>query len=565
MSRKTTAALVAAMGINFALAGGALMLANLNKPVAYGGAGDLAGSYGDTSRIAGVKADAELGDLIVPLKAAQQGGNLRIGFQCAKKLPGGREVHEGTWDQIGGAVLYRPEPAELRAIEAVFDTRSLRTDAQGLTTTVTAKEKWFDIDNHPIATFTCDTVRPVDAATSSHTHDLVGTFTLNGIARPITIPAALAFAGQSLTIDAEFTILRSDYGVAKRESSIAGSVGGVVSEVEDAVQLSVRVTASPDPAAVISELAKTLELQQEELRLAKAERQRLLGLDRQIELLQDKVTNLASQSIRQGPAVDVDALPKVYTDFAEGNDGPVPFGMVLVQGDANKDIDPFYMATHEVTWGMFARWMYCTDLEQAGVSPHEIAKLILAGRRPSPLYEDPAQFVEVNKRNNPAMSMSLLTAKSYCEWLSEKTGRRYRLPTIGEWRHAMRQGGGLPEDLDPYVWHEGNVKFSSLGREVNAPAGSKKPNAIGIHDMFGSVAEWVIGTGADRVIVGGSFITPEDEISETWQMIEDQSVWNETYPQLPISRFWYSDVYFTGIRLVCEPASVTANPPKAGE
>ena len=190
MSRKTTAALVAALGINFAMAGGAMMLANLNKPTEFDIEAAFASGPGDLATVADVAVDTEAGDLAIPLKAAQLGGNTRVTFSCGKDTGAGtREVHEGTWDQISGGILYRPEEQALLAVEAKFDTRSLRTDAQGLTNTVTVNEKWFDIDNHPVATFKCEQVQPVDAATTSHTHDLIGTFTLNGVTKPITIPA----------------------------------------------------------------------------------------------------------------------------------------------------------------------------------------------------------------------------------------------------------------------------------------------------------------------------------------------------------------------------------------
>ncbi|MEM6258195.1 MAG: YceI family protein [Planctomycetota bacterium] len=560
MSRKTTAALIAALGINFALAGGALMLANLNKPTEFDMDAMFDSAPVDLKEVAGKPVDLAGGDLVVPLKAAQLGGNTRITFSCAKLIPSGRDVHEGTWDQISGAVLYEPENQKLIAVEATFDTRSLRTDTQALTTTVTAKEKWFDIDNHPTARFSADTIQINNAASSPSTHDLIGTFTLNGITKPITIPAKLSFSGQSLVIDAEFTILRSDYDVDKRESSLAGSVGGIVSEVEDEVVLAVRVTASPDPNIVIAELAQQVELQQEQLRVAGIERQQLKGLARQIELLQEEISRLNAAPRPQ--TTDPSELPVVFTDYADGNDGPYPFDMVLVPGDIEKGIAPFYMASHEVTWGMFRKWMYSTDLENEGVPAAEIAKLIEEGLRPSPLYAEPFELIQVEDPDNPAIAMSMLTAKSYCRWLSEITGRTYRLPTIDEWRHAMKLGGGLPSDLDAYAWYEENLETDFLGKPLTGRVGSKKPNKLGLYDLFGNACEWVTGTGVDRVVVGGHYFLPKDRFSADWQAVEDIELWNEKHPQLPKGRFWISDFHFTGIRLICEPASVAANPPK---
>ncbi len=560
MSRKTTAALVAALGINFAIAGGALLLANLNKPVEYNADESLANSYSDIKQVAGRSVDAGAGDLAVALKAAQQGGNTRVTFTCGKDMgPAGREEHEGTWDQIAGAVLYRPEGQTLVALEAVFDTRSLRTDAPGLTNTVTAKEKWFDIDNHPTATFTSDTIKPADAATPSHTHDLVGKFTLNGITKPLTIPAKLSFSGQSLTLDASFTILRSDYKVEKRESSVAGSLGSVVSKVDDEVKLTVRVNASPDPLAVLSELAQVVEAQQERLRIADVERKRLEGMVRRIELLEEATDRLAnSGAVNKSVQVDEDAFPKKFTDAVPIIGGEAPFEMVLVPGDSNAGVGPFYMSQNEVRWKMLRNWM-----EGYGLSAEESSQLINDGFHPSVVFGEPSMIIQVSEAENPAMAMSLRTAQAYCKWVSEKTGRRYRLPTIQEWQHALKLGGGVPADIDEYAWHAGNSpKRENDDLQITSRAGSRKPNAIGLHDMLGGVAEWVTNTGEQRIVVGGSIFTPREELTADWRKIEDVEVWSASYPQFPKSRYWYSDFYVTGIRLVCEPASVVANPPK---
>jgi len=559
MSRKRTAALVAVLGINFALAGGAIMLANLNKPLAYDGSLDAYPSNSQSDAVAGVMADPASGDLRVTLKAAQQGGNTRVSFTCGKSTPAGREVHEGTWDQIAGAVLYRPESGQLLAVEAVFDTRSLRTDAQGLTNTVTAKEKWFDIDNHPGATFTCSSVTPADAATPSHTHDLTGTFTLNGISHGLTIPARLSFAGQGITIDASFTILRSEYKVQKRENSIAGSLGGVVSKVEDEVELTVRVNASPDPTAALADLAQLLEEQKEQLRIASVEIGRLKGLEGRISRAEDEMQRLAQLRVTSVPAVEINKLPSRFTDKVPSYE-QVPIDMVLIPGDPAKGIEPFYICTTEVTWGMLDKWMYVGDLD--GQPRPVVTKLIDEGLRPTPLFEEPAQFVEVKRKNKPAVAMAMLTAKSYCKWLSEQTGRTYRLPTLQEWMHVAELGGGRPTDLDAYAWHLGNAEPNEKDKPISGTVASKLPNKLGIYDMFGNAAEWVTGTGEDEVVVGGSFQTPAEEITLEWRSVASLDVWSANYPQFPKSRFWYSDFYCAGIRLICEPASVAANPPK---
>ena len=561
MSRKTTAALIAALGINFTLAGGALMLANLNKSIAFDVDTAFASDRSEIDMVAGLAVNPEAGDLALPLMAAQQGGNTRVAFTCGKDTGGGtREVHDGTWDQIAGGILYRPDEQALIAIEAKFDTRSLRTDAQGLTTTVTVKEQWFDIDNHPVATFICDQVVVADIATPSYTHDLIGTFTLNGISKPMTIPAKLTFSGQSMTLDASFTIFRSDFAVEKRSSSVAGALGGIVTTVDDEVAMTVRVTASPDPTAMISELAERLEMQRDELAMARKDIALLQGLGKRIELLEQTTDDLARSGITNRAAVDISKLPKAFSDRALGYDKDYPFKMLLVPGDPAKGIAPIYMAEHEVTWGMFDRWMQAGDLD--GQSENIVAELREVGLRPTPLYGDPTQTVQYNQKDNPVMGVSRLTAIAFCKWLTEQTGRQYRLPTVDEWQHTLQLGGGVPADLDRVAWHRGNSPQDELSLvEQTSPVKSKVPNTLGVYDMLGSVAEWVTGTGTDRVVVGGSIFTPPDEVAADWRAVEDLEVWSESYPNYPKSRYWYSDFYVTGIRLVCEPASVAANPP----
>src|SRR5262249_10651324 len=64
--------------------------------------------------------------------------------------------------------------------------------------------------------------------------------------------------------------------------------------------------------------------------------------------------------------------------------------------------------------------------------------------------ETPASFFDeqFNHPNQPVSSVSWFDAKAYCEWLAERTGKRYRLPTEAEWERAAR--GGMEGNL--YTW-----------------------------------------------------------------------------------------------------------------
>jgi formylglycine-generating enzyme required for sulfatase activity len=109
-------------------------------------------------------------------------------------------------------------------------------------------------------------------------------------------------------------------------------------------------------------------------------------------------------------------------------------------------------------------------------------------------------FRQTNR--HPAVNVSWHDAKAFCNWLSKREGRRYRLPTEREWRLACEDE---PEKIIPGA---GNFCDESFGRRfgsgydaawlrgyddghaVTAPAGSYSPSRDGLHDLRGNVWEW---------------------------------------------------------------------------
>jgi formylglycine-generating enzyme required for sulfatase activity len=110
----------------------------------------------------------------------------------------------------------------------------------------------------------------------------------------------------------------------------------------------------------------------------------------------------------------------------------------------------------------------------------------------------------------PVVHVSWHDAKAYVKWLSEVTGKRYRLPTEAEFEYALRAGtvslywwGDAEPDL-PVENLTGLEDRSASGRQWSAgfrrygdgywgpaPGARFPPNPLGLHDMAGNVSEWV--------------------------------------------------------------------------
>ena len=108
-----------------------------------------------------------------------------------------------------------------------------------------------------------------------------------------------------------------------------------------------------------------------------------------------------------------------------------------------------------------------------------------------PLRMDPHHW---GNSRHPVFNVMWHCANDYAAWLSEQTGKRYRLPTEAEWEYAARAGS-----TTAYFWGNdigrnlANCSFDFCGDrwEATAPVGSFPANAWGLHDMHGNVYEWV--------------------------------------------------------------------------
>ncbi len=101
--------------------------------------------------------------------------------------------------------------------------------------------------------------------------------------------------------------------------------------------------------------------------------------------------------------------------------------------------------------------------------------------------------------NRPVESVSWDDAVEFCKKLSQKTGKKYRLPSEAEWEYACRAGTTTPfyfgESITPeLVNYDGSYPYASASkgqdRSQTTDVGTFPPNAFGLYDMHGNVWEW---------------------------------------------------------------------------
>lgn len=146
----------------------------------------------------------------------------------------------------------------------------------------------------------------------------------------------------------------------------------------------------------------------------------------------------------------------------------------------------------------------------------------------------------LNNDKQPAVYVSWDDALEFADWLTSKSGKKFRLPTEAEWEYAARGGtstarywGNDPDDACGSAnvadqsakrkWSNLTIHNCDDGYAVTSPVGSFKPNGFGLYDMLGNVWEWVNdwcgdyysqsprdnpqgpSFGSDRVLRGGSW------------------------------------------------------------
>ncbi len=90
-------------------------------------------------------------------------------------------------------------------------------------------------------------------------------------------------------------------------------------------------------------------------------------------------------------------------------------------------------------------WVEAFQLAQYQVTHQDYARFLDGTRSIPPLLWNDPNF---NQPDQPVVAVSWFEAVRYCEWISEISGRKYRLPSEAEWERAAR--GGMEQQLFPW-------------------------------------------------------------------------------------------------------------------
>lgn len=188
------------------------------------------------------------------------------------------------------------------------------------------------------------------------------------------------------------------------------------------------------------------------------------------------------------------------------------FSMGGTEGDNDEkpvhqvSVSTFWMAKYETTNAQFCAFLNEKGnqteggvewIDLSGSYEDEKCRIYLSGQ---------TYRVQSGYENHPVLYVSWYGARAYCDWLSRKTGKNYRLPTEAEWEYAA--GGGSTgrtkyagTDSESALAQYANYcdsrckeswadKTQTDGYTYTAPVGSLKPNRLGLYDLSGNVWEW---------------------------------------------------------------------------
>ena len=200
--------------------------------------------------------------------------------------------------------------------------------------------------------------------------------------------------------------------------------------------------------------------------------------------------------VADGKTLDLALIPagEFIMGDAAGENDEFPVSRVKVD-------KPFYMGTLEISNAQYA----------AFDTKHDSGVISMTGK------DQGERGITINQPNQPVVRISWNEAVAFCKWLSQKTGKKFTLPTEAQWEWACRAGTESPfaygtrdSDFSKFAnladaslnqldrgdappWHPRDRRFND-GCGVTADVGRYEPNGWGLRNMHGNAAEWTLSS-----------------------------------------------------------------------
>lgn len=249
----------------------------------------------------------------------------------------------------------------------------------------------------------------------------------------------------------------------------------------------------------------------------------LLALLTQVATGQDLPTSFEHAAQQTNIKIYTNSIGIKFIDIPAGTftmGGPEPYNDLLETSYPRHEVvisKSFLLSQYEITRGQFKQFIadtkYQTRPEQDGLG-RTFNSDKQWGAHKGYTWKNTG-FSQTD--NHPVVIVAYPDAIAFCEWISKKEGKHYRLPTEAEWEYAARAGSTSSHfnniDLNQpnlyanygdkqYETYYGKGLIRRLtgkdspllqlddGYAQTAPVGSYRPNPWGLYDMVGNVAEW---------------------------------------------------------------------------